>query len=114
MEVLIRDIPNGGSVFIALIGGRTERGWYIRDYCKFNRITFLDGDFIPDKSGIYCQSPNNDDTFYEVFKITVDDNLANAELLRAIDGIRMKDNLYALMYIQRDPNSPFHDINKVK
>jgi hypothetical protein len=26
----------------------------------------------------------------------------------------MKDNLYALMYIQRDPNSPFHDINKVK
>ena len=49
-----------------------------------------------------------------MFKITVDDNLANAELLRALDGIRMKDNLYALMYIQRDPNSPFHDINKVK
>jgi len=115
MEILLRDIPNGGSVFVALIAGRTERGWYIRDYCKFNGITFLEGEFIPDKSGIYCKSPSeDDDTFYEVFKITMDDNNGNAELLRHLNIVRMKDNLYALMYIQRDPNSPFHDINRVK
>ena len=115
MEILIKETPNETIVFEAIIYGKTERGWYIRDYCKHNKITYLDRPIIPDKSGLYCIcSDRDDDTYYEIFSIKVQDNLENYELLRAMGAEMYRENLYTLMYIQRDINSPFHDINKKK
>ena len=92
MEVLIKATLQ--NVSYVCINDFNDRLFYIKQFCSFNNIIYLDdGNDDKNRSGVFCKKQ---DYWYVVY-----------------DGILSKDayetkTLYQLIFISKDTLSPFH------
>jgi len=92
MEVLIKATLQ--NVSYVCINDFNDRLFYIKQFCSFNKIIFLDdGIDYKNRTGIFC---NKQDYWYVVY---------SGELSK--DTYETK-TLYQLIFISKDTLSPFH------